>query len=83
MYVLNFLTPMSVTKLMRQSKHFKIYSNKSSLIRLNREIQNASQICRAPHNFLKQGVADASLGAKGVFLYSQVFTQERFSKLQI
>ena len=42
-------------------------------------------IARAPDNFLKQGVADASLEAKGVvlqnpevFFNSQVFTQGRF-----
>ena len=28
--------------------------------------------CRAPDNFLKQGVANASLGAKGVFLQNPV-----------
>ena len=44
---------------------------------------------RAPDNFLKQGVADASLEAKGVFLQNAEdfslpsFTQVRFYKLQI
>ena len=46
-------------------------------------------INRAPDNFLKQGVADASLEAKGVFLQNAEvfslpsFTQVRFNKLQI
>ena len=44
---------------------------------------------RAPDNFLKQGVSDASLEAKGVFLQNAEafslpsFTQVRFYKLQI
>ena len=44
---------------------------------------------RAPDNFLKQGVADASLEAKGVFLQNAEvfslpsFTPVRFYKLQI
>ena len=34
---------------------------------------------RAPDNFLKQGVADASLGAKGVFLQNpEVFFTPKF-----
>ena len=34
---------------------------------------------RAPDNFLKQGVADASLGAKGVFLQNpEVFSHPNF-----
>ena len=46
-------------------------------------------ISRAPDNFLKQAVADASLEAKGVFLQNAEvfslpsFTQVRFYKLQI
>ena len=38
-----------------------------------------SSNCRAPDNFLKQGVADASLEAKGVFLQNpEVFFTPKF-----
>ena len=53
----------------------------SSVIRL--------RFFRAPDNFLKQGVADASFEARGVFLQNAEvfslpsFTKVRFYKLQI
>ena len=38
-----------------------------------------NELLRAPDNFLKQGVADASLGAKGVFLQNpEVFSLPSF-----
>ena len=41
--------------------------------------EQMTAIIRAPDNFLKRGVADASLGAKGVFLQNpEVFSLPSF-----
>ena len=63
-------------------------------LQLSGHLNNSRPLCflvcsRAPDNFLKQGVADASLEAKGVFLQNAEvfslpsFTPVRFYKLQI
>ena len=42
-------------------------------------VQNFHGMSRAPDNFLKQGVADASLEAKGIFLQNaEVFFTPKF-----
>ena len=70
---------------------YSILFDSSSMNRMQAEVKpckaeirkgkNESSI-RAPDNFLKQGVADASLGAKGVFLQNpEVFSLPSFYTL--
>ena len=67
-------------------------SHSLTFLKLGRYVSNLDRdqfFYRAPDNFLKQGVAEASLEAKGVFLQNQVvfslpsFNTGRFYKLQV
>ena len=52
------------------------YSDSFQILLSERKLKG---LARAPDNFLKQGVADTSLGAKGVFLqYPEVFSLPNF-----